>query len=100
MGLPEGDELPDDASHKSLLKFIRKLARGLMELWSVVLGFGQDIEANHELMKDNISRLHIQAESAHARIAEESDLKREHGTVWGALRETLNGTDAARILEL
>lgn len=100
MNIPEEDELPDDASNMALLSFVQKNARALGELWGTVLGYERDSEAHFKVTKDNITRLHIQMESAHPRIGGESNLKKEHVTVWGALWEILSGTETAKILDI
>lgn len=85
MSLSTEEEIPDDVDPSDLLVFLWRLLESVTEMWSAMLGFGRDVEANFGLLRDDVKWLHIQSEAAHAQIGEEADLEQEFGTIWGAL---------------
>lgn len=81
MNLPDQDNLEDDADLPDVIKFLRCLAISMGKMWSAMLGFCRDVEANYELMREDISKLHIQVESEHARIGDQQNLEQDYVTV-------------------
>lgn len=71
------EEIEGDVDSLDLLVFLQRLLSAINEMWSVILGVGRDIETSFDLMCGDISRLHIQGESVHARIGDQGDLEQE-----------------------
>ena len=84
--MEEPPEAPDD---QWVLTYIKKLATYVLYLASNFLGFARKAETSVLVFGEDLARLCIQNEAARGRLFQGEDMAREHGTVWGAIRNAL-----------
>ena len=53
------------------------------------LWFLRDVEASDQVLSDDLDRLCIQTESAYVRLGHDENMDMEQGTLWGAIRNTV-----------
>ena len=72
-----------------MLTYIKKLATNVSDIAATLLGFTHDEEASALVLGKDLEMIRILTEAAHGRLGQDEDMEREHGTVWVAIRNTV-----------
>ena len=57
----------------------------MSDLAATFLGFARDAEASDLILGKELDMIFIQTEAAHGKLGQDKSLDREHGTLWGAI---------------
>ena len=79
--------LDGEMNIEALFHYFRIMDRSVRNIGSSLLGMTQDTEAKYHVVEEDITKLHIQTEGAHAIIGDDKELDKDYGTLWGAIWE-------------
>ena len=61
----------------------------MSDLAATLLGFARDAEASYLVLGEDLEMIYIWTELAYVRLVQDEEMEREHGTVWGSIRNTV-----------
>ena len=71
------------------MTYIKKLSTYVSDLAATVLGFACDAEASALVLGEDREIIHIRTEADRGRLVQDEYMEREHGIVWGSIRNAV-----------